>query len=177
MKTFEWIIFKNPLEAQGLHPLGAPLVHPMNHHFKSRQCQLLKHMARLKARLTSNKSASRKYKWFLMKTFEWIIFKNPLEARGLHPLGAPLAHPMEFRVLQYEMPISKERVWDKALVFKRSKQKETVRNHFYQTARKAFLVINEDRKLDLGSLGRLSQNKPKDRGLVGDRYPPGPLEG
>jgi hypothetical protein len=24
-----------------------------------------------------------------MKTFEWIIFKNPLEARGLHPLGAP----------------------------------------------------------------------------------------
>jgi hypothetical protein len=24
-----------------------------------------------------------------MKTFEWIICKNPLEARGLHPLGAP----------------------------------------------------------------------------------------
>jgi hypothetical protein len=24
MKTFEWIIFQNPLEAQGLHPLGAP---------------------------------------------------------------------------------------------------------------------------------------------------------
>jgi hypothetical protein len=21
-----------------------------------------------------------------MKTFEWIIFKNPLEARGLHPM-------------------------------------------------------------------------------------------
>jgi hypothetical protein len=32
MKTFEWIIFKNPLEAQGLHPLGAPSVHPMDHH-------------------------------------------------------------------------------------------------------------------------------------------------
>jgi hypothetical protein len=31
MKTFEWIIFSNPLKAQGLHPLGAPLVHPMNH--------------------------------------------------------------------------------------------------------------------------------------------------
>jgi hypothetical protein len=26
-----------------------------------------------------------------MKTFERIIFKNPLEARGLHPLGAPRA--------------------------------------------------------------------------------------
>jgi hypothetical protein len=23
------------------------------------------------------------------KTFEWIILKNPLEGRGLHPLGAP----------------------------------------------------------------------------------------
>jgi hypothetical protein len=36
MKTFERIIFKNPLKAQGLHPLGVPLVHPMNYHFKSR---------------------------------------------------------------------------------------------------------------------------------------------
>jgi hypothetical protein len=32
-------------------------------------------------------------------------------------------------------------------------------------------------KLDLGSLGRLFQNQPKDRGLVGDGYPPGPPEG
>jgi hypothetical protein len=30
MKTFEWIIFSNPLKARGLHPLGAPSVHPMN---------------------------------------------------------------------------------------------------------------------------------------------------
>jgi hypothetical protein len=37
-----------------------------------------------------------------MKTFEWIIFKNPLEAQGLHLLGAPPVHPMKFRVLQYE---------------------------------------------------------------------------
>jgi hypothetical protein len=42
-----------------------------------------------------------------MKTFERIIFKNPLKARGLHPLGAPPVHPMKFRVLQYEMPTSK----------------------------------------------------------------------
>jgi hypothetical protein len=58
-----------------------------------------------------------------------------------------------------------------------AKQKKTVRNHFYQTAREAFLIINEARKLGLGSLGRLSQNQPKDRGLVGDIYPPGPFEG
>jgi hypothetical protein len=36
MKTFEWIIFKNPLEARGLHPLGA--VHPMNHHPQEAEC-------------------------------------------------------------------------------------------------------------------------------------------
>jgi hypothetical protein len=86
MKTFEWIIFKNPLEAWGLHPLGAPPVHPINHHFERKQRQFLRHKAKLKAR-------------FLMKTFEWIIFQNPLEARGLHPLGAPPVHPMKFRVL------------------------------------------------------------------------------
>jgi hypothetical protein len=31
--------------------------------------------------------------------------------------------------------------------------------------------------LDLESLGRLFQNQLKDWGLVGDRYPPVPLEG
>jgi hypothetical protein len=30
-------------------------VHPMNRHLRSRQCQLLKHRARSKTRLTSNK--------------------------------------------------------------------------------------------------------------------------
>ena len=30
--------------------------------------------------------------------------------------------------------------------------------------------------LDLGSLSWLPLNQPKDRGLVGDRYPPGPLK-
>jgi hypothetical protein len=38
-----------------------------------------------------------------MKTFEWIICKNPLEARGLHPLGVPSVHPMNFKVLLYKM--------------------------------------------------------------------------
>jgi hypothetical protein len=37
-KTFEWFILKNPLEGRGLHPLGAPLVHPMDYHSKPRQC-------------------------------------------------------------------------------------------------------------------------------------------
>jgi hypothetical protein len=36
---------------------------------------------------------------------------------------------------------------------------------------------NQNRKLDLESLGQLFQNQLKDWGLVGDRYPSGPLEG
>jgi hypothetical protein len=65
----------------------------------------------------------------------------------------------------------------KLQILSEAKQKKTVRNHFHQTVREAFLVVNKTCKLGLGSLGRLSQNQPKDRGLVGDRYPPGPLEG
>jgi hypothetical protein len=38
MKTFEWIIFSNPLKARGLHPLGAPPVHPMNHQPQKTEC-------------------------------------------------------------------------------------------------------------------------------------------
>jgi hypothetical protein len=38
MKTFEWIIFSNPLEARGLHPLGAPSVHPMNPELQRAEC-------------------------------------------------------------------------------------------------------------------------------------------
>jgi hypothetical protein len=41
----------------------------------------------------------------------------------------------------------------------------------------AFLIKIKNCKLDLESLGRLFQNQPKDWGLGGDRYPPGPLEG
>jgi hypothetical protein len=42
---------------------------------------------------------------------------------------------------------------------------------------KASNTQKQNRKLDLESLGRLFQNQLKDWGLVGDRYPPGPLEG
>jgi hypothetical protein len=39
-----------------------------------------------------------------MKTFEWIIFSNPLKARGLHPLGGA---PNESSTPKDEMLISK----------------------------------------------------------------------
>jgi hypothetical protein len=38
-------------------------------------------------------------------------------------------------------------------------------------------IMPQTRELDLESLGWLFQNQLKDWGLVGDRYPPGPLEG
>jgi hypothetical protein len=56
MKTFERIIFKNPLKARGLHPLGAPPVHPIKYHFKPRQCRLPRHKTRLKTRLALSQS-------------------------------------------------------------------------------------------------------------------------
>jgi hypothetical protein len=48
MKTFEWIIFKNPLEARGLHPLGA-------HHPRRSKMLTSKAEGKIKTRLTSEK--------------------------------------------------------------------------------------------------------------------------
>jgi hypothetical protein len=56
MKTFEWIIFKNSLEARGLHPLGAPSVHPMNHHSRRSKMLTSKAQGKDKERLTSEKT-------------------------------------------------------------------------------------------------------------------------
>jgi hypothetical protein len=56
MKTFEWIIFKNSLEARGLHPLGTPSVHPMNHHPRRSKMLTSKAQGKVKARLTSEKA-------------------------------------------------------------------------------------------------------------------------
>jgi hypothetical protein len=51
MKTSEWIIFKNSLEARGLH-----LVHPMNHHPRRRKMLTSKAQGKIKTRLTSEKA-------------------------------------------------------------------------------------------------------------------------
>jgi hypothetical protein len=52
MKTFEWIIFKNPLKARGLHPS----VHPMNHHPRRSKMLTSKAQGKVKTRLTSEKA-------------------------------------------------------------------------------------------------------------------------
>jgi hypothetical protein len=51
MKTFEWIIFKNLLEARGLHPLGA-----MNHHPQRSKMLTSKAQGKAKVRLASEKT-------------------------------------------------------------------------------------------------------------------------
>jgi hypothetical protein len=56
MKTFKWIIFKNPLEVWGLHPLGAPLVHPINHHPRRSKILTSKAQGKIKTKLTSEKA-------------------------------------------------------------------------------------------------------------------------
>jgi hypothetical protein len=56
MMTFEWIIFKNPLEARGLHQLNAPLVHPMNHSPRRSKMLTSKAQGKIKTRLTSEKA-------------------------------------------------------------------------------------------------------------------------
>jgi hypothetical protein len=95
MKTFEWIIFKNPLKARGLHPLGAPPVHPMNHHFKSRQCQLLKHMERLKAGLTFNKKYKRKIKMISDEDLRMDYFQKSTRSSGATPIECTSGAPNE----------------------------------------------------------------------------------
>jgi hypothetical protein len=103
-------------------------------------------------------------------------FKKSARSSGATPIGCTSGAPNEVQgptVRNADLQGTSVR---QNTSFRVIKAEETERNHFYQTARKAFLVINEDRMLDLGSLGRLSQNQPKDRGLVGDRYPPGPLK-
>jgi hypothetical protein len=110
-----------------------------------------------------------------VKTFEWIVCKNPLEAWGLHPTvqnadlrSMNLRQNTKFRGIMAEED-SKKIVLTGSLRIQKQWPGRLIS--------KAFPVKIKDCKLDLGSLGRLFQNQPKDRGLVGDRYPPGPLEG
>jgi hypothetical protein len=42
-----------------------------------------------------------------MKTFEWIIFSNPLKARGATPNGCTSGAPNESSTPKDRMPISK----------------------------------------------------------------------
>jgi hypothetical protein len=70
-------------------------------------------------------------RWFLkqheMRTFEWLIFSNPLKARGLHPLGAPSSTPKD------KMLISK--AWDEDKTMLTSKAWVEDKNDFWKDLR------------------------------------------
>jgi hypothetical protein len=96
MKTFEWIIFSNPLKARVATPIGRTSGAPNESSTPKYKMLISKawtddEMLISKAQDEDQPMISEKHK---MKTFEWIIFSNPLKARGLHPLGAPPMHPM-----------------------------------------------------------------------------------
>jgi hypothetical protein len=56
MKTFEQIIFSNPLEARGLHLLGAPSVHPMKHEPQRAKCWSPRHKPEAEHQFLKNKA-------------------------------------------------------------------------------------------------------------------------
>jgi hypothetical protein len=104
-------------------------------------------------------------------------FQKSTRSSGAKPIGCTSGAPTEVQGPAVQNDDLQSASLRQNTSFRVIKAEGAVRNHFYQITRKVFPVINKDRKLDLGSLGRLFQNQPKDRGLVGDRYPPGPLEG
>jgi hypothetical protein len=94
MKTFEWIIFKNPLEARGLHP-----VHPMNHHPQEAEYWLLKHKAKLRQGWLQ-----KKHKWKIKviskKTWNEDLrvdyLQKSTQSSGATPIGCTFSAPNEF---------------------------------------------------------------------------------
>ena len=98
---------KNPFEGRGLHPLGAPPVHPMEYYSKPIYRRLLRRRARLKRLILNRDAGARMEITFGSRPSSRLSSKNLLKGRGLHPLGAPPVHPMKSRVLQSKMPTSK----------------------------------------------------------------------
>ena len=66
------------------------------------KCWFLRHESKLET-MVSKKHG--------MKTFEWIIFSNPLKARGPHTLGVPSGAPNSSQYLKAKMLVSKAWRW------------------------------------------------------------------
>jgi hypothetical protein len=106
-----------------------------------------------------------------MKTFEWLVFKNLLKTYKCwlpkHDLMTRRWSPKHRRRTFEGYFLTKSlRVW---------KQRST--GAPLEAPITKMEIKPQNRKLDLESLGWLFQNQLKDWGLVGDWYPPGPLEG
>jgi hypothetical protein len=91
---------KNSLEARGLQPLGAPSVHPMNRHLRSRQCWPLKHRARSKQGWPPTKN-----KWKIKVISDYTrsedlrvdCLQKSTRSSGATPIGCTFGAPNEVR--------------------------------------------------------------------------------
>jgi hypothetical protein len=91
MKTFEWIIFSNPLKARGLHPLGAPPVHPMNPQPLRTKCWSLKHKPVIEHRFLKYKAKTVER---AEKDNRRLFLPDCLEFRSNDLIGVLSEHPL-----------------------------------------------------------------------------------
>jgi hypothetical protein len=185
MKTFEWIIFSNSLKARGLHPLGAPPVHPMDHQLQKTECWFLKHQMRMKQcwLLKHEFWKSLKWRpssglfsvihsklggythWVHLQCTQWILKfkKQNADLQSINPKQSTNFWGIKWRLMNNGRRKQLKIVFTESLKV----QKQRLNRPIF----KAFPIKNKNRKLDLESLGRLFQNQPKDWGLVGTDIP------
>jgi hypothetical protein len=100
-KTFKWVIFKNPLKARGLHPLGAPAVHPMNNHPRKTKCWPLKHTTKLRQGWPLKKHMW-KIKVISEKTWNEDLrvdyLQKSTQSSGATPIGCTFGAPNELQI-------------------------------------------------------------------------------
>jgi hypothetical protein len=116
-----------------------------------------------------------------MKVFEWIISKST-QSSGATPIGCTFDAPNRFTMLWSQMLISKAKWWRplNGLLPKSTQSSGATPNGCTVGAPNSGTkdqVMLRTHRQDQEPLSRLFQNQLKDWGLVGDRYPPGPLEG
>jgi hypothetical protein len=102
----------------GATPIGCTFGAPHGSSFQAKIVSTSKAWSKTKDKAgPQTKRRSKSGNNFWRRPSSRLFSKNLLEARGLHPLGAPPVHPMKFGVLQNKMPTSKAQARDKASVY------------------------------------------------------------
>ena len=96
-------LFQNQLKARGLHPLGAPSVHLMNHLPREAECWSLKHTTKLRRDWPMKKH---KWKIKVISANTWSedlqvdCLQKSTQSSGATPIGCTFGAPNEIRVLK-----------------------------------------------------------------------------
>jgi hypothetical protein len=122
----------------------------------------------------------------------WVdYFQKSTQSSEATPIGCTFGAPNRFLIPKDKMLTSKAWYDDKTLISKASNEDlwgdcfYWVTQSLWATLKRSTFgmpiarveIMPQTRELDLESLGWLFQNQLKDWGLVGDKYPLGPLEG